>query len=90
MNIYLSVCEYLCECIYFILILVCVLKEEQVVCKFRKKYFQPKSAPGLKEMIITSEEVNSLPGKAIQITGDQHEESVGLTNRKFSFKELQP
>lgn len=41
-------------------------------------------------MIITSEKVDSLPGKANQITGDQHEEPVVLTDPKFSFKELQP
>lgn len=41
-------------------------------------------------MIITLEKVDSLPGKANQVTGDQHEEPVVLTNPKFSFKELQP
>jgi len=41
-------------------------------------------------MIITLENVDSLPGKASQITGDQHEGPVVLTNPKFSCKELQP
>lgn len=83
----------MCEYIYYILILFCLFvfkKKEQVVGKFRNKYFQPKSAPSLKQMIITLEKVDSLPGKASQITGDQHEEPVVLTNPKFSFKELQP
>lgn len=70
--------------------LVGLIKKDQVVSKFRNKSFQLKSAPSLKQLILTLEEVDSLPGKARQITGDQHEEPVVLTNLKFSFKELQP
>lgn len=83
----------MCDYMHYILILLCWFvfkkKKEQVVGKFRNKYFQPKSSPSLKQTIITLEKVDSLPGKASQITGDQHEELV-LTNPKFSFKELQP
>lgn len=82
----------ICVNIYILCIntLFVFLKKEQVVGKLRNKYFQPKSAPSLEQMIITLEKADSLPGKATQITGDEHEEPVVLTNPKFSFKELQP
>lgn len=83
----------ICVNIYIYCVLILCLffkKKEQVVGKLRNKYFQPKSAPSLEQMIITLEKADSLPGKASQITGDEHEEPVVLTNPKFSLKELQP
>lgn len=90
MNIYLYMYECICEHIYIhtqLSFFVCFFK---AVGEFRNKYFQAKSASSFKQMIITLKKVDSLPDKASQITGDQHEGPVVLTNSKFSFKELQP
>lgn len=85
MNVYV----HLHSCTRFYLFVVVVLKLK-VVGEFKNRYFQPKSAPSFKQRIITFRKVDSLAGKASQITGDQHEEPVVLTNPNFSFKALQP
>lgn len=84
-----NVYVHLHSCTRFYLFVVVVLKLE-VVGEFKNRYFQPKSAPSFKQTIITFRKVDSLAGKASQITGDQHEEPVVLTNPNFSFKALQP